>query len=172
MLNSLIVGRATTAIYGILKCSNSNLRGILLPANICPAAIYGCIYAGFKPIFCDVDPISGNTTYELISKANFDNVQYALLPHMYGNPIGRFDDIVSFLHTKGIIVIEDCASAFGSVDGKGNVVGSFGDYSIFSFGYSKTISIGFGGMLKSSTYDLAPIKDELSSLHIFNDDIE
>ena len=57
------------------------------------------------------------------------------------------DKIQKFCNEKNIILIEDCAQAIGA-EISGRKVGTFGDYSCFSFHAQKNLStLGEGGML-------------------------
>ena len=144
--NALPVGRASTAIYLILK--KCNLQGkVLVPANICYAAVYPAIYNGLEPQFLDVDKYSGNITFETLLKADLTGVSVAIIPHMYGNPVDNLPKMVDYLHKNNITVIEDCASAMGA-EADYNL-GHVGDFTVYSTGYSKTLDLGFGGFLCS-----------------------
>ena len=145
--NHLFVSRGATAIYLILCKERIYGKKVLLPSNICYAAVYPVIYSGNSPIFCDVDVKTGNVTKEIVDKFCRD-VDVMILPHMYGNPISDIEAISEICHNQEVLFVEDCASAMGaSVNGK--CCGSWGDYSVFSTGYSKTIDIGYGGMIFS-----------------------
>ena len=56
------------------------------------------------------------------------------------------NNTIKFLSNKNIIIIEDCALSFGSMNKK-KKCGSIGDFSLFSFGKSKTYNSYIGGML-------------------------
>ena len=55
-------------------------------------------------------------------------------------------EILNLARDKGIFVIEDCALALGSRKNN-SPLGSFGDASVWSFELSKTISVGWGGIV-------------------------
>ncbi len=149
----IAVGRGAIAIRLALEEIDKKGKYILVPSNICYAAVLPIIYAGYKPVFCDVDSRSGNVTRETITKTCFENVVAAIIPHMYGNPIPEMKEIVEFLHFRNVVVIEDCASLM-SRDGGAYIPGTLGDFVIYSTGYSKTIDIGLGGLLYSKSCDL------------------
>src|SRR5256885_11623480 len=65
--------------------------------------------------------------------------------HMMGNP-ARLDELKAIADEHGLILIEDCAQAFGA-RGKGRPVGSIGHAGAFSFNVYKTITSGDGGMV-------------------------
>lgn len=162
------LGRASTGIYLILKHFFSDVE-VLVPANICYAAVYPIIYSDNKPRFCDVDKESGNITFKIFKENVSPRVKATIIPHMYGNPVRDIKKIADYCKENEILLVEDCASAMGAVV-DGVVVGSFGDYSIFSTGYSKTIDLGYGGFILSNN-DLYCEKEMYSELPLINDSI-
>lgn len=159
--NHLLVSRAATAIFLIFQELEAKGWKVLLPANICYAAIYPVIYSGNEPVFCDVDGLTGNVTYEIIK--NFDApVDAMIIPHMYGNPVVDIEKIAEYCRQENILLIEDCASAMGAAI-NGKPCGVFGEYSIFSTGYSKTIDVGGGGLVLSN-HKLERLENEYKKL--------
>lgn len=142
--NRLFVGRAAVGIYLILKHAVKKTGTVIVPANICYAGVYPVLYAGMRVRFCDVDPVSGNATAETFSSAAGHDTVAAVVPHMYGNPVGDLAEIASFCSERGILLIEDCASAMGAETNR-YALGEQGDYAVYSTGYSKTVDLGFGG---------------------------
>ena len=144
----LVTGRGASAIYLLLRHLGEN--GVLLvPANVCYAALYPALYAGWSLRFCDVDPITGHLTESLVHQALEQGPADALLlPHMYGQPIAQLPQITALCKSKGLWTIEDCASAMGA-QAQNYAVGQLGDYAVYSTGYAKTIEVGFGGLLVS-----------------------
>ena len=157
----LYTGRGSTAIYLVL-CAN-RIRGaqVLVPANICYAAVLPVIYSGNQPIFADVGE-DGNLTSVTVAACRGSNIKAAIIPHMYGNPCREIAAIYNSLHSHDAIVIEDCASAMGTDIG-GVMTGSFGDYAVYSFGQSKIIDCGYGGLIVSQRNldDLATLNAQL-----------
>lgn len=146
--NYLIVGRGATAIFLVLK-AHFLKKKVLLPANICYAAVYPVLYSDNMPVFCDVDIHSGNVTLDDV-KPYVNDVSAMIIPHMYGNPNNDIRVIANLCKKHNILLIEDCASAMGAQIND-TIVGSYGDYSVFSTGYSKTIDVGNGGLLASNS---------------------
>lgn len=165
----LPVGRGAVAIYLALRNLKSEGTKVIVPANICYAAVYPILLAGYIPLFCDVDKYSGNVTLQIISSIDKKNICAAVLPHMYGNPIDDFIEIGEYLNENGIILIEDCASLMSN-DGDTYVPGTVGDYVIYSTGHSKTIDIGIGGLLFSSKYSLAECEKIENTLPAFTEE--
>ena len=144
----MVVGRAATGIYLILKEHKIEGAEVIVPANLCYAAIFPVLYAGGKPRFCDVDATSGNITLETFESACTKNTCAAIVPHMYGNPVSEMSEIAEFCRQNHILLIEDCASAMGAQADYS--LGAMGDYTVYSMGYSKTLELGGGGLVCSA----------------------
>lgn len=154
--SGIVTGRGATAIF--LALNNLERKGkVLVPANLCYAAIYPIICAGMEPVFCDVDSFSGNMTKSLVEQYWQNGIEAVICPHMYGNPIKDLDEIVNFCHEHDAVVIEDCASAMGATSEKYQL-GEMGDYIIYSTGHSKIIDVGIGGILASKKNSLEEIE--------------
>ena len=143
----IVVGRAATGIYLVLSNECEPGKEVVVPANICYAAIFPIIYAGMMPRFCDVDPESGNVSFETFQAACSAQTCAAIVPHMYGNPVASMRQIASYCKLNHILLIEDCASAMGAE--ADYPLGRMGDYTIYSMGYSKTLDLGCGGLVCS-----------------------
>ncbi|MBR2835377.1 MAG: DegT/DnrJ/EryC1/StrS aminotransferase family protein [Coriobacteriales bacterium] len=165
-----ITGRAATALYALFR--HLGTKGTLLaPANVCYAALYPALYAGWNITFCDVNPHDGNITLPIIEEAVSEtNPQAVLVPHMYGEPVSDFEGIVSLCKDKNIVLIEDAASAMGA--SAAYPVGSLSDYCIYSTGYAKPVDAGFGGMLTSEHDPLNWFEDQVRDLPLLNSQIE
>ena len=79
---------------------------------------------GARPIFADVDLISGNVSAETIEAAMTPNTKAIIPVHIAGWPC-EMDKIMDLAHDRGMLVIEDCAQAHGATY-KGQPVGSIG----------------------------------------------
>lgn len=145
--NHMLVSRAATGIYVILAANGLKGCNVLVPANICYAAIYPIIYSGNIPVFCDVDANTGNVSFSTFQHFG-GKISAAIIPHMYGNPVLEISEIAKYCCKNRILLIEDCASAMGAYS-NGIMCGTYGDYAIYSTGYSKTIDVGGGGIVFS-----------------------
>ena len=68
-----------------------------------------------------------------------------LVVHMFGNP-ARLDELKAIADEYNLLLIEDCAQAFGATY-HGKAVGSIGHAGTYSFNIFKTITAGDGGMV-------------------------
>lgn len=102
--------------------------------------------SGAVPIFCDVDPVSGNMTAESIQAVMTPKTRAVIAVHLAGWPC-EMDSIVKLCRKNKLALIEDCAQAHGATY-RGQPVGSFGDFASFSFCQDKIFSTGGeGGLL-------------------------
>ena len=109
-------------------------------------------YLGAVPVFVDSEKESWNMDPDLLEYAIEDRISKtgktpkAIIPvALYGMPY-RIDGILEIAERYGITVIEDAAEGFGSLY-KGRMLGTFGDYGIYSFNGNKMITTSGGGAL-------------------------
>ena len=169
LLNKLIFsGRGSTALYAILTSLETKERKILLPVNICEIVIPVIQLAGFSPVFYDVNPDTGNSSLENI-KAKYTGDEAVLLAvHNFGVPL-EIDLISEWAKENEIFLIEDVCNALGATF-KNVPVGNLGDASIYSFGYSKIVELGFGGGLTVRESGLRQkVKGLISSFDLYSE---
>jgi dTDP-4-amino-4,6-dideoxygalactose transaminase len=77
------------------------------------------------------------------------------------------DEIMQWAADRGVVVLEDCCHAFGSLY-KGRLCGTFGSAAFFSGQWNKPFSTGLGGMLLVNDEDLL---QELNSIHRSADNV-
>ena len=169
--NCFVVGRGAIAIRLALSAIPTCRGKVIVPANICYAAVLPIIYAGLEPSFCDVDPVSGNVTFKMVEQSLQIDTVAAIIPHMYGNPVYGFLQIAELLKSRGVLLIEDCASLM-AIDGEHYTPGTIGDYVIYSTGYSKTVDIGIGGLLFSKENNLREMEITEKKFHPYKSEYE
>lgn len=106
-------------------------------------------YVGAAAVFADVDPATW-----CLDPASFEawitpRTRAVIPVDLYGG-FPDMDAIRTIARRHGIAVIEDAAQAIGGVY-RGRPAGSLGDFGVFSFHGSKTLTAGEGGMLLCRT---------------------
>ena len=129
-------GSGTTAIYLILKSLKMQNKKILFPAITCMAPVNAAIYAGYEPIFCDVD--LHNFTMDVKSAREIiDNNDVGIIvpTHIYGN---RYDEksFENLAKENNLFLLEDAAQTYSL---------SYSNSSIMSFGHTKILECKNGG---------------------------
>lgn len=115
-------------------------------------ALTPILYQGAIPVFCDVDPATGNVTPETIEARITERTRAIVVTHLFGNP-ADVEAIVSLAGRRRIPVLEDCAQAFGATVG-GRRVGTFGVAGMFSLQQGKHMTSGEGGLVVTHQADL------------------
>lgn len=129
-------------IYKSLYEKYGSIRVAVSPLT-CFSALYPIVMNGHTPVYVDIDIHTLNINDE--SLVNQQNIQALQLIYFGGNP-ANMSNILSWANEHNVILIEDCAQAFGSYyDGK--ALGTYGDYSVFSL--VKNIYSYAGGLLLS-----------------------
>ena len=102
------------------------------------------LYVGGTPVFADVDG-AGNICPESVREKITHKTKAIIAVHYAGYPaqLGKLRQIADEF---GVSLIEDCAHALGAKY-KDSPIGSYGDFSIFSFQAIKHMTTVDGGML-------------------------
>jgi CDP-4-dehydro-6-deoxyglucose reductase, E1 len=114
------------------------------------------LYAGYNPVFCDIDIKNLAISETEIKKRLTPNTRAIILTHILGYN-GLTQGILDLCEEKNIVLIEDCCESHGATF-KSQKVGSFGDVSNFSFYYAHHMTTIEGGMIctnDSELYDWA-----------------
>lgn len=109
-------------------------------------------YLGAKPVFVDILPDTWCIDPAKIEAAITSKTKAILAVHLYGN-LCDMNKILAIAQKHKLLVIEDAAEALGSVY-EGKKAGSIGDFGVFSFHGTKTVTTGEGGMFVTNRKDL------------------
>jgi dTDP-4-amino-4,6-dideoxygalactose transaminase len=120
-------------------------RYVAVPAIICHDVLAAVLEAGFSPVFLDVDPADGNIEAGEWARAREAGASAAIVPNLYGNAADIASARISF-PVDSCLLIDDAAQAFGTRGGSG-LVGGQGDVGLISFGRTKQIDVGGGGVV-------------------------
>ena len=117
----------------------------LIPALCWSTSLWPIIQSGLKPKFIDVDLKTFSPNLETIKKNITKKTKAIMLINVLGN-CSEIDKIKSFAKKKNIYLIEDNCESLGSIYKK-KFLGTYGDFSTFSFYYSNQLTAGEGGMI-------------------------
>lgn len=109
------------------------------------ATTHSLWWNGIKPVFVDIDPLTGNLDPEKIEAAITKNTTAIMPVHVYGNPCDTVK-IKAIADKYGLKVIYDAAHAFG-VEVDGRSILEEGDISTLSFHATKTYNTVEGGAM-------------------------
>ena len=151
-INSLMVNSGSSANLLIFQCLVNPMvkklkpgDEVLIPAICWSTSLWPIIQSGLKAKFVDIDLKTFNIDIDQLIKKITTKTKALMLVHALGN-CADMDRIVKICKEKNIILIEDACEALGS-NFKKKPLGTFGDFSSFSFYYSHHITSGEGGMI-------------------------
>lgn len=146
------VGSCTQALIFSLRAIDHPHRThrskVLIPAQSFVATLNCVAEAGFDPIFCDVDPVTGLIDLNKIP-VHSSEIAAVMYVNLFGNIID-YDKLTVYRQMwaeDDVPVIEDAAQSFGAYY-RGVPSGKLGDISCLSFDPTKNLNnYGSGGMI-------------------------
>ncbi len=103
------------------------------------------IETGATPVFADINPITRNIDLAQVEAAITPRTKAIIPVYLAGLPVD-IDRLYAIAKKHNLRVVEDAAQALGST-WNGQRIGSFGDFSSFSFQANKNITSSEGGCL-------------------------
>lgn len=114
------------------------------------------ILAGGKPVFADIDPLTGNLDPKKVEQAITSKTKAVIVVHLYGVP-ANMKRLKAICKRAGIMLIEDASHAHGS-EYEQQTVGSLADIGCFSLYPAKIMgALGNAGIITTSNPDLAAV---------------
>jgi hypothetical protein len=135
---------------------------VALCANVCHDVVAAVLAADCRPIFLDLDPVTGLVADDEWTRGREAGASVALVVHLYGNPAdvaaarSRFPE-------GDCLLIDDAAQALGTCVGNA-AAGGQGDIGLLSFGATKQIEGGGGALLFRSRQLAEEVAAELSTI--------
>ncbi|MEX2552967.1 MAG: DegT/DnrJ/EryC1/StrS family aminotransferase [Actinomycetota bacterium] len=120
-------------------------RLVALPAYSCYDVVTAAVGAGVRATFYDIEPATLTPNRESVTEVLRQGAGVVVAGNLYGFPLD-WGWLIEECGRVGAVLIEDAAQGLGS-GWRGKSSGSFGDYSILSFGRGKGWTAGEGGAL-------------------------
>ncbi|SAY48008.1 DegT/DnrJ/EryC1/StrS family aminotransferase [Komagataeibacter rhaeticus] len=151
------IGLMMALKYATRHTDPARARYVIMPSFTFAAAAHAVLWAGFTPLFCDIDPLDWMASHQseddLLRK--YDGQVAAVFPYAtFGNAI----DIAHYTElekTTGVPVVIDAAASLGAHDAQGRGFGSGSPHAIVcSLHATKTMGIGEGGFIYANNPDM------------------
>ena len=133
--------------------ATSSRRKVVIPAYTCFSVPSAIMRVGCEVMLCDVDPHTLDFDFDHLQRIVDNQTLCIVSPHLLGQTadIRRAKAIAK---PWEVPVIEDAAQAMGRKTTEG-WVGTMGDVGFFSLGRGKNVTAGSGGVIVTSSSDLA-----------------
>ena len=150
---SLMVNSGSSANLLALQCLINPYRKkrlkpgdeVLIPSLCWSTSLWPIIQSGLKPKFVDIDLETLNINLNDLKKKISKKTKALLIVHVLGN-CADMAKLMQIIKKHKLILIEDTCESLGTKF-KNKYLGTFGDFSSFSFYSSHQISSGEGGMV-------------------------
>jgi len=136
---------ARSALTFLLKqLENKEKNEIITQAFSCLVVPNAIKFAGYKPIYVDIDETYNLEIGDLKRKIN-EKTKAIIIQNTFGIP-AKIDEILEIVKEKDIFIIENLTHSLGAKY-KEKYLGNFGDFALLSFNRNKVISSIIGGAL-------------------------
>ncbi len=150
---SLLVNSGSSANLLAIQCLINPYRKkrlkqgdeILIPSLCWSTSLWPIIQSGLKPKFVDVEKHTLNLDLNDLRKKISKKTKGIMLVHVLGN-CTNMDELMKIIKKFNLTLIEDTCESLGTTY-KNKYLGTFGEFSSFSFYSSHQISSGEGGMI-------------------------
>jgi len=147
--HAVATSNCTTALHlALVVAGIGQGDDVVVPSFSFIATTNAPTYVGARPVFADVDPLTGNVTAATIEAALTERTRAVIVVDQGGMPVD-LEPIRSLCDPRGIVVIEDAACGAGSIY-RDRSVGAGAVLTAWSFHPRKILTTGEGGMLTSS----------------------
>ena len=152
--HAVAVSSCTTALHlALLVAGVGPGDDVVVPSFSFIATANAVGYVGARPVFCDVDPLTGNVTDRTVAEAITDRTRAVVVVDQGGVPVD-LGAVRELCDPRGVVVVEDAACGAGSTY-RDRPVGAGADVAAWSFHPRKLLTTGEGGMLTTSRADWA-----------------
>lgn len=135
-------------------------RHVLVPSFTFTATACAIAWAGFVPLFCDIDADAWQVDPAELARVldeQGERIAGVVATSTFGTPAPAVTRRAWAQHCTehGVPLVVDSAAAFGAVDDEGRPCGADGLTHVFSFHVTKPFSVAEGGMVVTSDAELA-----------------
>jgi perosamine synthetase len=150
---AVAVNSGSSALELLLRYFKIDAKEVIVPTITFVATPTVVVLAGGKPVFADITENHLCVTLESIKKRVTSKTAGVLVVHLGGLICPEMDEIREYCHEKSLFLIEDTAHAQGATI-SGKKAGDLCDGAGFSFGPSKIITAGLGGMITTNDAEI------------------
>lgn len=152
--HAVALSSCTAALHlGLVVAGVAAGDDVVVPSFSFIATANAVVHSGARPVFADVDAVTGNVTADSVAAALTPATRAVIAVDQGGVPVD-LDPIRALCDPLGIRVLEDAACGAGARY-RGRPVGAGADLTAWSFHPRKLLTTGEGGMLTTDDAGLA-----------------
>lgn len=152
--HAVATSSCTTALHLALLVAGVRAGDeVVVPSFSFIATANAARYVGARPVFADVDPVTGNLTPATLAPVLGPRTRAVVAVDQGGVPVD-LAAVRALCDPLGVVVVEDAACAAGSTY-RDRPVGAGADVAAWSFHPRKVLTTGEGGMLTTTHRDWA-----------------
>jgi len=145
--HALAFNNGTSALHAMLLAYGIGPGDeVVVPSFTFISTANSVLFTGAKPVFADIERKSFGLDPEDVKKKITKKTKAIMPMHYGGSPAIKIRELKDIAEEKGVLLLEDAAESLGSKLNN-EMVGTFGDCSIFSFCANKVITSGEGGAI-------------------------
>lgn len=169
--NVFLYESARAAIFHCLKAKEIGTNDeVIISCFTCDAVTQAILVSGATPVYVDINNDLTMRDDDVLSAIN-QSTKAVIMQDTFGR-LGLMESTIKKIQESNILLLEDYVLSVGS--SKDNVkLGKFGDAAFWSLEVSKTVTIGWGGVLSVNDKDFNHLMEEhyklLSRISIFED---
>ena len=160
--HAVLVNNATSGLMVAARALFARRRPdgyVIVPSFTFAATAAALEWAGYEPLFCDIDPLNLHLDPAALRNALVlfgDRIAGVLACSTFGvaPPLGVSTAWEELCSQAGVPLLVDSAAGFGSTFESGVSLGRQGNAEVFSFHATKPFAIGEGGAVTSNDGDL------------------
>ena len=134
---------------------------VLVPSHTFVGSVWGVLYAGARPVLCDVDRETGTLDAADAARRIGPKTRAIVAVHLYGQA-ADMEAIRALATAHGLRIVEDAAQSHGCRAADGRLTGTIGDIAAFSFYPGK--NLGAAGEAGAVVTADAEVAERLRSL--------
>jgi len=151
---SVAVNSGTSGLHlGLLAAGIGPGDEVIVPSFTFAATANSVALTGATPVFADIEPDHFCLSADSVRAAVTDRTKAIMPVHLYGHP-ADMDALRAVADEHGLQLFEDAAQAHLAT-WRGEQVGTFGDFAMFSLYPTKNMTSGEGGMVTCATDEIA-----------------
>lgn len=132
---------------------------VIVSPLACSATVSPIANLFARPVWCDIDPLTGMPDADNIAGLITEKTRAILLYHWSGD-VADVGGIMALARQRGIKVVEDASESLGA-EWRGRCLGSEADFTVYSFYATKHITTGEGAALIAANPDMGKLARHL-----------